>query len=404
MLTAPLSLALFGAAFSIAIAAACVAIVQVRAARAARRAGEEERGERARHIDASTRLAGDIAHDLNNLLTAIAGHAELLTASLDPAGSSIQDAYEIRRAALSAARLTRPLHTLSGRRAPADVVDLNAVIRRTAGSLPHMLGPAIDVTLTLDDGILRVRIAESYLQEVVLNLCLHARDAMPGGGHVTVATSMHTIDEAGVPRTYVRMAVADTGGGLSAAAQSKLFEPLFAGDADAGRAVGLAKVNTIIGEAGGRIAVVSAAGAGTTFTIDLPATPEPAAASDRAPARARLTAPVLVVEDEPGMRELIRAVLVRAGREVIAVAGPHAALAMLNREPAISLMLVDLIMPEMDGYELAAEARKISPGVHVVFMSAFAPDPARHLSGAGFLAKPFTSESLISIVDEALSR
>jgi CheY-like chemotaxis protein len=122
-----------------------------------------------------------------------------------------------------------------------------------------------------------------------------------------------------------------------------------------------------------------------------------------APAETRSMAPVLVVEDEPRVRELIRLVLVRAGHEVMAVAGPHAALAALHRQPAISLMLVDVVMPEMDGYDLATEARKISPGVHVVFISGFARDTTRHPSGDGFLAKPFTVESLTAIVEHALA-
>ena len=359
-------------------------------------------------MEADSRLAGDVAHDLNDLLTAITGHTELLIASLDPSGTSIQDAYEIRRAALSAARLTKPLRTLSGgHRAPTDVIDVNAVTARTATSLQRMLGPKIEVTLTLDNDIKRIKVGASHLEEIVLNLCIHARDAMPNGGHLTVATTMHTHDgrdaASGVPGEYVRMVVADTGGGMSAAAQSRLFEPFFASEDAGGSAMGLAKVDAIVKQAGGRIQVDSAAGVGTTFTIDLPATSEPAAGPDRVLAEARLMAPVLVVEDEPGMRELIRLVLVRAGHEVVTVAGPHAALAALNRQPAISLMLVDVVMPEMDGYDLVAEARKISPSVHVVFMSAFAPDPTRHPSGDGFLAKPFTSESLIDIVEKALS-
>ena len=261
MVTAPVAIALLGAVTSIAIAAACVATLRARAARAALRAGDQEHGESvelARKLEADSRLADEIARDLTDLLTAITGHTELLIASLDPSGASIQDAYEIRRAALSAARLTKPLRTLSGgHRMPTDVIDVNAVIAR----------------------------------------------AVP----------------------------------------------------------------------------------------------------DRARAETRLTATVLVVEDEPGMRELIRLVLVRTGHEVVTVAGPHAALAVLNRQPAISLMLVDVVMPEMDGYDLVAEARKFLPSVHVVFMSAFAPDPTRHPSGDGFLAKPFTSESLIGIVEKALS-
>jgi len=260
MVTAPVAIAVLGAVTSIAIVAACLATLRARAARAALRAGHQAHGESvdlARTLEADGRLAGDVAHDINDLLTTITGHAELLIASLDPSGASIQDAYEIRRAASSAARLTKPPSTLSG-------------------------------------------------------------------GH-------------------------------------------------RGRA------------------------------IDLPATSEPAAVPNRARAEARPQAPVLVVEDEPGMRELIRLVLVRAGYEVVTVAGPHAALAALNRQPAFALMLVDVVMPEMDGYDLVAATRKISPRVRVVFISAFVPDPARHPSGDGFLAKPFTTESLIGIVEKTLS-
>jgi CheY-like chemotaxis protein len=274
--TAPVAIALLGALASIAIAVACLAMLRARAARTALRASEakhRESAELGRKIEAGSRLAGDVAHDLNDLLTAITGHTELLIVSLDPSGPSIQDAHEIRRAALSAARLTKALRT---------------------------------------------------------------------------------------------------------------------------------QVNAIVKQAGGRIQVDSAAGAGATFTIDLPAASESAVGPEAALAATRLTAPVLVVEDEPRVRELIRLVLVRAGHEVMAVAGPHAALAALHRQPAISLMLVDVVMPEMDGYDLVAEARKISPGIHVVFISGFAPDATRHPSGDGFLAKPFTVESLTDIVEHAL--
>lgn len=257
MVTASVAIAVLGAVTSIAIAAACVATLRARAARAALRAGERAHGESvelARTMEADSRLADDVAHDLDDLLTAITGHAELLIASLDPSGASIQEAHEIRRAALSAARLTRPLRTLSdGHRTPTDVIDVNAVIARTA-----------------------------------------------------------------------------------------------------------------------------------------------------TPAETRRRATVLVVEDEPGMRELIRLTLTRTGHEIVPVAGPRDALAALTRQPAIALMLVDVVMPEMDGYDLVAEARKISPAVHVVFMSAFAPDPTRRPSGDLFLAKPFTSESLIDVVEKAL--
>jgi signal transduction histidine kinase len=409
--TTTAAIALLGVLTSIAIAVACVATLWARAARAALHASEEKQrdsAERATKMEAGSRLAGDVAHDLNDLLTAISGHTELLIAGLDPSSTHVQDAHEIRRAALSAARLTKPLRMLSGgHRASIQVIDVNAVTARTANALERMLGPNIEVTLALDDDVKRIKVGASHLEEIVLNLGIHARDAMPNGGHLTLATTMHMHGEqdaaSGAPREWVRMIIADTGGGMSAAAQSRLFEPFFAAEDAGGSALGLAKVDAIVKEAGGRIQVESVAGVGTTFTIDLPATSEQAAASDPAFADARLTPPVLVVEDDPRVRELIKLVLMRAGHEIVAVAGPHAALAALNRQPAISLMLVDVVMPEMDGYDLVTETRKISPGVHVVFMSGFARDPIRHPTGDGFLAKPFTVESLTGIVEEALA-
>jgi CheY-like chemotaxis protein len=257
-MTAPIPIALLSAVTLIAISVACVATLRARAAAEALRAGEAKR--RAN--------AGDITHDLNDLLTAINGHTELLIANLDPSSASLQDAHEIQRAVLGAARLTARLRTANGGQATlTDAIGVNAVTRATA--------------------------------------------------------PLHTS--------------------------------------------------------------------------------APAAESDVAQVAAPLPALVLVVEDEPRVRELIRMVLMRAGHEVVAVAGPHAALAALNRQPAISLMLVDVVMPEMDGYDLVAEARKIAPSVHVVFTSGFARDTARHPSGDGFLPKPFTIESLTAIVAKALA-
>jgi two-component system, cell cycle sensor histidine kinase and response regulator CckA len=407
--TAPVAIVLLGGVASLAIAVACVAILRVRAARAALRANEaktREHVERGSRTDESDRLVGDIVHDLNDLLTAITGHTELLIASLDPSGTTIQDADEIRRAALSAAGLTRPLRILSGgHHASADVVDVNALTARAAKALQQMLGPNIEVTLALDKDVKRVRISRCHLEEIVLNLGIQARGAMPHGGTLTVAMHMHDERDAagGAPSEYVRMIVTDTGVGMSADAQSKLFEPFFASEDGGVGAIGLAKVDAIVKQAGGRIQVASAVGVGTTFTIDLPATSEPAAGPEPAFAETRLTAPVLVVEDEPNVRELVKLVLVRTGRDVVAVAGPHAALTALRRQPAISLTLVDVVMPEMNGYDLVAEARTISPGVRVVFMSGFARDTARHPASDGFLVKPFTVESLTSIVEEALA-
>ncbi|MCU1385374.1 MAG: hybrid sensor histidine kinase/response regulator [Acidobacteria bacterium] len=248
----------------VAVAAACIAVARARAAQAqlgASLARDRDRVELDQKTQADGRLARDISHDLNDLLTAIIGHTELLIASLDPDGGSILDAYEIRRAALSAAQLTRPLRTLGGSGA------------------------------------------------------------------------------------------ADAGGAFAVEAQSRL-EP----------AVAVAPV------------------------VDTRVRPQ-----------------VLVVEDEPGMRELIRVVLTKAGYRVVAVDAPRAALAALARQPDMALMLVDVVMPEMNGYDMVAEARTSVAGIQVVFISAFARDPARTLNADRFLAKPFTAEALTAVVEAALA-
>jgi len=387
-MTASVAMALLGAVTVIAMATAYAAI---RRAGATRRAAELKLAESVSLVSAmevDRRQVDDIAHDLNDLLTAIVGHAELLIAGLDPDGTSIQEAREIRRTILSAARLTKSLRALGGStHVSTDVIDVNAVARRVVASLQSMLGPHIEVALALDNDIRRVRFGAHHLEEILLNLCIHARDAMPGGGRLSVATAMHRLDARdpakGTRREYVRLVVADTGRPNRGAG-----------------AVTLGKMDAIVEQAGGRVHVDTPAGAGATFTIDLPATSEPA----DAPAADTLPeAPLLVVDDEPALRELIKRVLTSAGHAVVAAPGARAALAELARQPAIPLLLVDIVMPDMDGYEVAAEARKISPRIHVVFTSAFAPDPARHPSGAAFLAKPFTNESLTSIVEHELA-
>jgi two-component system cell cycle sensor histidine kinase/response regulator CckA len=412
MLTAPLAIGLLAASTIIAVAVAGVAMMRNRAMRAALQGSVAAAGARAEfagQAESHRRLAGDVAHHLTDMLTSITGHTELLIAGLDPSGGSMEDALQIRQAARTAANLLKPFRALSGgRRASIEVVDVNAVIAHTAGSMTRMLGPAIEVVLPLAGRIERIRIGAGQLEEIVLNLGVHARGAMPNGGRLTVATAMHTDEAVGVPggarREYVRMTVSDSGGGLSADAHSTLFEPFLSSDEAAVNAAGLAKVNAIVHDAGGRIDVASAAGVGTTFTIDFPAASESDSAMTAASTPTSLPTSVLVVEDEPRVRELIRLVLVRAGHDVVAVAGPRAALAALARQPATSLMLVDLVMPEMDGYDLAAASRKIVPGVRIMFLSGFAPDAARHPSGDPFLAKPFTVESLIAMVQETLAK
>jgi two-component system cell cycle sensor histidine kinase/response regulator CckA len=397
-----------------AVAVTVVAVAQTHAARAALHASEETLRQSAQlpqNMERVGQLAGDIAHDLNDLLTAIIGHTELLIERMPRADPMGPDAHEVRRAALSAARLTKQLLALSrSQRTTLEVIDVNAVVARTAGGLKGMLGEGIAVTLTLGADIKRIKAGASHLEEIVLNLALNARDTMPAGGRLTLTTAMHTRLEQGAASgpagEYVRLIVADTGCGIPEAQQAKIFEPFFATPGAGESAVGLAKVFALVKANGGQIHLDSTTGVGTTFTVDLPAMSElPPMFDPPPPAPRPMTglAPILVVEDEPRVRELMRLVLVRAGYDVVAVAGPHDALAALNRQPDINLLLIDVVMPEMNGYDLAAEARRIAPAAKVVFLSGFACDPSRQPPTDGFLAKPFTVESLTDIVQHALA-
>jgi two-component system cell cycle sensor histidine kinase/response regulator CckA len=401
-----------------ALGVTAVALARARAAGSALRASEETRRQLLhppQNVKSMGRLAGDIAHDLNDLLTAITGHIELLIAHLPPADPLTQDAQEVRRAALSGAGLTRQLLALS-RSEPTvqEVIDVNAVTARTAGVLGAMLGEDIAVTLALGADIKPIRAGASHVEEIVLNLALNARDRMATGGRLTLTTTMHNRpgqEEAARPagegeggREYIRLVVTDTGCAIPAALQAHVFEPFFTTEGDAESAVGLAKVDGLVREAGGHIHLDSTPGVGTTFTVDLPAISESPASFS--PPVSRLTggiARILIVEDEPRVRELMRLVLVGAGHDVVAVAGPHEALAALNRQPDINLLMIDIVMPAMNGYELATEARKIVRGARIVFMSGFACDSGRQPATDGFLPKPFTVESLMHVVQLALA-
>ena len=381
-------MAALGVVAAAAIAAAGIAIGWGRAARASCRADKAQHDQRVEALEAGSRLAADLAHDLDNLLTAVAGQAELLMAESDPAGAQSQGAREIRYAALNAARLTRPLRSVGGGRpSSTDVIDVNDVTATAAGFLRRKLGSRIEIKLMLDPAVKPIRIGAGRLDALVLTLGIRAGEAMPDGGQLTIVTAVDQRagrhhGEGGPLPEYVRLIVTDTG---------------------VGGAVPPASVVDIVNEAGGRVRVESLDGVGTTFTIELPATPDVGVARGAPAADPRAQAPILVVEDEPGVRELITVVLARAGHEVVAVDGPHAALAALNRQPAISLMLVDLIMPEMDGYDFVTEARKSAPGVQVIFMSSFAPDASRQASRDRFLAKPFNVEELTALVSETLA-
>jgi signal transduction histidine kinase len=371
----------------------------------------ERQMRQAQKMEAVGRLAGGIAHDFNNLLTAITGYTELLISNMSPTDVRIQDAYEVRRAALSAARLTKQLLAISRQqRTNSEILNVNAVVAQTAGLLKRTLGDDVGVTLRLDPDLANVKADPAHVEQIVMNLAVNARDAMPAGGHLTIATAMHRIDAgpAGLsaPGDYVRLTVADTGSGIPEALQSRVFEPFFTTKGAGGTGIGLATVYGIVKQAGGYIRFDSVEGHGTTFIIDLPST------TDAAPAVTSATEPprfvegfgtVLVVDDDQRIREVTELVLRRAGHDVVLASGPHEALAAIRGRTDINLLLTDVVMPEMSGYDLAAEVRKVAPGVRCVFMSGFESERFLGLSADPFLGKPFTIESLTSAVQEAIA-
>jgi two-component system cell cycle sensor histidine kinase/response regulator CckA len=355
--------------------------------------------QQAHRMEALGRLAGGIAHDFNNLLTAISGYSELIAVRLPASDPMIEDVNEIRRAALSAGRLTRHLLALStNQTVHAEVLDLNAIVSRTTGILRRLLGEDIAVTLALGADIRAIKADAGQIEQIVLNLAVNARDAMPDGGHLTVTTSM-----AG---SCVRLTMADTGCGMSEETRSRVFEPFFTTKGAAGTGLGLATVHDIVKQNHGAIELTSVPGVGTTFSIDLPATFE-ALSPEVRPAKPATVADgssrVLVVEDDPGVRRLIELALRRAGHDVVPVAGPRDALAALTGQPNFTLVLTDIVMPEMNGHDLAVEIRRIAPGLPIGFMSGFARDLAPQTAGELFLAKPFTVESLTTFVRQASS-
>jgi CheY-like chemotaxis protein len=262
--------------------------------------------------------------------------------------------------------------------------------------LKRTLGDHIGMSLDLDPAARLVKADRGHLEQVVLNLAINARDAMPHGGRLLITTAM-----AG---ESVRMTVTDTGCGIPQAIQSKVFDPFFTTKGAQGTGIGLATVYGIIEQSGGTIAVASIEGQGTTFTIDLPPTNEALAVQEppSAPRVVEGCATVLLVEDDPRVRSLAQLILHKAGHDVVSAGGPIEALAALKAQSDIDLVITDIVMPDMNGFDLAEELRRIVPGIRVVFMSGFTSDQFRRAVDDQFLMKPFTVESLTNAVNQAL--
>ncbi len=382
----------------------------------------EQQLRQAQKMEAVGRLAGGIAHDFNNILTAITGYADLLLEDLSPADPRRQDADEVRKAAERAAGLTRQLLAFSRQQVlQTSVIDVNALVGDLQKMLGRLLGEDVDLSTQLHQDTGRVKADAGQLEQVLMNLAVNARDAMPHGGKLTLETGNVQLDDAYAadhyparPGSYVMIAVTDTGIGMSEETQAHMFEPFFTTkEKGKGTGLGLATVYGIIKQSGGFIWVYSEVGHGSTFKIYLPRLDQesdrpvqPATPPARAP---RGTETVLLAEDEPPVRAIARQVLERHGYTVLEAPSAESALDIAARySGTIHLLLTDVIMPGMNGRELATRLADLRPDARVIFMSGYTDDAVVHHgvldSGATYVQKPFTPDAIARKVREVLDR
>jgi PAS domain S-box-containing protein len=372
----------------------------------------------AQKLDAIGRLAGGIAHDFNNLLTVIGGYAGMLLRRLELGDPRWEDANQIKRACDRAAGLTAQMLALSRRRMLAPrVADLNEIVRDTQRMLRHAVGEHVRMVTKLDPKLGSVTIDAGQFEQVLTNLAINARDAMPEGGTLIVETANVEVDaeyaalRLGLePGRYVALSVSDTGHGMDAETKAHVFEPFFTTKQETkGTGLGLSIVYGIVKQCGGHIWVYSEVGKGTTFRILLPRAEEaPPPRPDVVPVEStRGSATVLLVEDEAEVRRLTRRMLEDAGYAVLEAGSGPEALALEERHVGpIHLLLTDVVMPLMTGPALAERVVVARPATRVLFMSGYTKDATLHNKTLGekvaFLGKPFTSDDLLRAVRAAL--
>jgi len=382
----------------------------------------EQQLRQAQKMEAVGRLAGGIAHDFNNILTAITGYADLLLEDLAATDPRRQDADEIHKAADRAAGLTRQLLAFSRQQVlQPTVLEVNKLVADLEKMLRRLLGEDVELSTRLAPTTGRVKADPGQLEQVIMNLAVNARDAMPNGGKLTLETGNVNLDEAYAADHYparagpfVMLAVSDTGIGMSEETQAHMFEPFFTTkEKGKGTGLGLATVYGIIKQSGGFIWVYSEVGHGTTFKLYLPRVEElaeRASAPAQAPARpVRGTETVLVVEDEAPVRNVARQVLERHGYTVLEAPSAEAALDLATRYTGtIHLLLTDVVMPGLNGRELASRLADLRPDARVIFMSGYTDDAVtRHgvlEPGSAYVQKPFTPDAIARRVREVLDQ
>ena len=379
----------------------------------------EEQLLQSQKMEAVGQLAGGVAHDFNNILTAIVGYTDLLAAELASNVRQLEDLEEIRKAARRAAALTRQLLAFSRKQVlEPRIIDVNAVVLNLDKMLRSLISENIELKTDLADNLGAARADPNQIEQVIMNLAINARDAMPDGGTVTIETGNVTLDDAYagqhvsvIPGEYVMLAVSDTGCGMDAKTQSRIFEPFFTTKpAGRGTGLGLSTVYGIVKQTGGNIWLYSEPGKGTTFKVYLPAIaalPEDIGKVAPAEAPRRGAGTVLVVEDDEQLRRLTHRALDAQGYTVLVADRGATALDIARRHKGeIDLLLTDVIMPDTNGRKLAETIRAARPGMRVLYMSGY-PDGAIASHGmlepgVAYLAKPFTTEAITRRVREVL--
>jgi PAS domain S-box-containing protein len=371
----------------------------------------QEQLRQSQKMEAVGQLAGGVAHDFNNMLTVILGYTELLTEQIGLDKPLGKDLREIQDAAQRAAALTRKLLAFSRKQVlTVAPVDLTKIVQSLEPMLRRLLEEPITIRTALADDLVTVMADSSQLEHLLVNLVVNARDAMPGGGALTITTGNADLDAAFVADnpgasvgSYAMMSVTDTGTGMAPEVRAKIFEPFFTTkEAGRGTGLGLAAVYGTVKQLGGFIAVDSHLGRGSTFTIYLPETDQRSVPLQIVPSSVASVGreTILMVEDESSVRAFARSALERFGYRVIAADSGEAALGLLDRsDESIDLLLTDVVLAGMNGRELADRATRRRPSLRILFMSGYASvlrsDNGYLVSGAELLEKPFTARALL---------
>ena len=371
----------------------------------------EDQLRQAQKMEAVGQLAGGVAHDFNNLLMVIQAHADRILGQLPQTDSCYADAVEIHNATTRAASLTRQLLAFSRKQIlQPKVLDLGVVLTEIGKMLDRLLGTTITVHLQIEPGLGKVKVDRSQLDQAILNLAVNARDAMPDGGTLKIQAQNVDFSETQIwqhsslpPGSYVVLEIGDTGVGIDPDAQSRIFEPFFTTKAPGkGTGLGLAMVYGVVKQSDGAIAVWSERGRGTIFKIFFPKCDEGTALRQSVPSdpeRSTGSETILLVEDQPAIREVMSAYLKRLGYSVLAAPDGEAALGIAAvQQKSIDLVVTDLLMPNMGGRELAARMAQLHPETKVLFMSGYPDQEVRGEEGlteeVEIMEKPFSLTSL----------